>query len=202
MTPEEYLVLEDASPYRSEFYDGAMIAMTDRSYDNAVINSNLIGMMGNLARQKPWRVLSSAMRVCIEAFPLYTYPDASVIRGHPQLAANSDTTLLNPCLIVEVLSPSGRNYERRATFQHFQKIDALRDYVQISQEFPHIGCYAMLDKDARSKWVYTAYAGLDAVLLLPSLSLELPLRDIYEGVEFPAPGSTASKKHPDHDCIF
>ena len=202
MTPEKYLALEDAAPYRSEFYDGAMLAMTDRSYTNALINTNLVGLLHTLGQAERWQVLSSSMRVCIEAAPLYTYPDASVIRESPQLAANSETTLINPCLIVEVLSPPGENYERRATFQHFQKMATLRDYVAISQEEPHVGHYARLDEAAPDKWLYTAYAGMDAVLPLPTLNVRLPLREIYEDIEFPPPGRTLNKKHPLHGKIF
>ena len=201
MTPEEYLVLEDAAPYRSEYDDGAMIAMVDRSHANAVINMNVTCRLHQISRDRSWRVFGSNMRVCIEPLPLYTYPDASVTWDPPTLAANSNTTLINPCLIVEVHPPAGECYRRRATFRQFQKIGTLRDYVAVSQAGPHVGHYSRLNSSPE-RWLYTVYEGVDAALSLPTLQVELPLREIYEGVEFSRPGSTESKKHPDHAHIF
>ena len=202
MTPEEYLRLENATPYRSEYYDGAMLAMTDRTHANATINGNLLGLLHYRLRDTPWQFFSSSMRVLIDSGPIYTYPDASVTCRPPELAVHSDTTLINPVLIFEVLAPSGESCGRRATFQHFQKVKTLQGYVVIAQDSPHIGYYSRLDLEPYSQWFYTAYAGLDAVLPLSLPGVELPLVDIYEHVEFPPPGVTTSQKHPDHDRIF
>ena len=202
MTPEEYLRLENATPYRSEYYDGAMLAMTDRTHANAAVNGNLLGLLHSRLRDTPWQFFSSSMRVLIESGPIYTYPDASVTCRPPELAAHSDTTLINPVLIFEVLAPSGESYGRCATFQHFQTVETLQEYVVISQESPRIGHYSRLDLEPYSQWFYTIYEGLDAVLPLSLLGVELPLAGIYEHVGFLPPGVTTSQKHPDHDRIF
>ncbi len=201
MTPEEYIVLEDATPYRSEFYDGAMLAMKDRTHANAAINMNLLGLIHPQLRDTPWQFFNSSMRVVVPCVPLYTYPDACVVRRPARTTEYSDTTLVDPCLVIEVLSPSGENYERRANFQCFQKLGTLLDYVQISQEDAFVEHYSRMGDTAPGRWLYTSYEGMDAVLPLPSIGIELALRDIYERVEFPAPGSTPSHKHPDHDRI-
>ncbi len=202
MTPEEYIALEDATPYRSEFYDGAMLAMKDRTYTNATINGNLIVQLHPRLRDTPWEFFSSSMRVVVPSIPLYTYPDASVVRRPARTAKYSDTTLIDPCLIVEVLSPSSWNYERRANFQRFQKQETLLDYVQISQECAFVEHYSRMGNTAPGRWLYTSCGGMDAVLSLPSIGIELALSGIYEDVKFPAPGTTPSHKHPDHDRII
>ncbi len=202
MTPEEYITLEDATPYRSEFYDGAMLAMKDRTYANARINGNLIGLIHPRLRGTAWEFFSSSMRVVVPSSHLYTYPDASVVRRPARTAENSDRTLVDPCLIVEVLSPPGNSYERRATFQKFQGSKSLLDYIKVSQDCAFVEHYSRMGDSAPGRWLYTSYAGMDAVLPLPSIGIELTLRDIYEDVEFPAPGTTPSHKHPDHDRII
>ena len=202
MTPEEYIALEDATPYRSEFYDGAMLAMKDRTYANAIINGNLLGQLHSRLRDTPWEFFGSSMRVVVPSVPLYTYPDASVVRRPARTAENSDTTLIDPCLIVEVMSPPGDDYGRRAGFQHFQRLRTLLDYVKVSQEFPFVEHYSRMGDSAPGRWLYTSYEGMDAVLPLPSLGVQLALRDLYEEVEFPVPGTTRSHQQPDHDRIF
>lgn len=202
MTPEEYIALEDRTPYRSEFYDGAMLAMKDRTHANAVINGNLIGLIHPRLHDTPWEFFGSSMRVVIPALPLYTYPDASVVRSPARTAEYSDTTLIDPCLIVEVLSPSGESHERRANFQHFQKVETLLDYVKISQEHAFVEHYSRMGDTAPGRWLYTSYEGMNAALPLPSIGIKLALSDIYERVMFPAPGTTPSHKHLDHDRII
>lgn len=202
MTPQEYITLEDATPYKNEYYDGAMLAMVDRTHANAVINGNLCGMLHERLRDTHWSVMSSAMRVLIEPLTIYTYPDASVSLWPVETLPNSDTTMINPCLIAEVLAPSGENYARRAGFQHFQQIAAMQDYLVISQECCHIGHYSRVPNAPSVRWIYTAYVGVDSILKVPSLSVELPLCEVYKRVKFSSPGSTTSKKHPLHDRIF
>lgn len=199
MTPEKYIALEDATPYRSEFNDGAMLATKDRTYADATINGNLIGLIHPRLRGTSWEFFPSSMRVAILSLPLYTYPDASVVLRPARTAANSDTTLVDPCLIVEVLSPSGWNDERRAGFQRFQKLNTLSDYVQISQECAFVEHDSRIGGTAPHRWLYTSYEGMDAALLLPSIGIKLALSDVDERVRFPTPGSIPSHKHPDHD---
>ena len=141
MTPEEYLRQEEARPYRSEYFDGAMIAMTDRSYANAVINTNLTAALHSRLRDAPWEFFGSSRRVLIEAFPLHTYPGACVTRLPPESVVHSDSnaTVINPVLIFEVPPPSGEHYGRRATLQRFQKVAERQEYVTISRDCPHVG---------------------------------------------------------------
>lgn len=202
MTSEEYIALEDARPYRSEFYDGAMLAMKGRMLSNVQINGNLLMLLHRRLDDTPFQYFSSSMRVVVPVIPLYTYPDATLVRRPACTAESSDTTLVDPCLVFEVLSPSDYPYERRANFQRFQEQPILLDYVQISQDRPLIEHFSRIGDTALGRWLYTSCKGLEAILRLPSVGVELALNDIYEKVDFPLPGTTLSHKHPDHDRIF
>ncbi len=194
LTPEEYLVIEDAAEFKSEFYDGEMFAMSGGGYDHSIIATNLTAQLHARLRGGPCRPLNNDLRVQVPATEFYTYPDVSVLCGAPRFAAQSRTTIANPTLIVEVLSPSTERYDRTAKFWHYQKLATLQDYVLVTQDAPQVERFSRQGE----QWVYAAYKGLESGLPLPALSIEIPLKEIYEGVAFLSPEPLADEKlkHP------
>ena len=186
LTPEEYLAVENAASFRSEYRDGEMYAMSGAAYEHTAIASNIQGEMHTRLKGGACRPSNFDLRVYVPATQFYTYPDVTVVCGPPQFADAGRTTIVNPSLIVEVLSPSTEHYDRTAKFWNYQSIDSLQDYLLIAQETPLVEHFfrQTTDKPA-NRWLYTAYKGLAAILRLPSLNIELPLREIYEGVVFP-----------------
>ncbi len=188
LTPEEYLAIENASEDKSEYYDGEMYAMSGGSFTHSVIAANIGGELYNRLRGGSCRPLSSDMRVQVPSTHLYTYPDVSVVCGAPQFAANSANTLINPILVAEVLSPSTEGYDRTTKFWHYQKIETLRDYILAAQDTPRVEhFFRQTGSQLPEPWLYTVYEGLDTILRLPSLNIELPLRAIYGHVSFEKP---------------
>ena len=193
LTPEEYLAIEDAAEFKSEFHEGEMFAMSGGSYDHSAIATNVTTYLQIRLQGRPCRPLNTEMRLHVPDTTFYAYPDASVVCGSPQYAANSRTTIVNPTLIVEVLSPSTERYDRTAKFWHYQQLTTLQDYVLVTQDAPQVERFSRQG----DQWLYTAYKGLESSLPLPVLSIEIPLREIYEDVEFSSPPSM-TQDHPAH----
>src|SRR5262245_17637844 len=122
MTPAEYLVKERAAEFKSEYYRGEMFAMAGASYEHTVICANLVQELGSQLKGSQCRTLSQDMRVKVSASGLYTYPDVIVLCGPPELEDEQGDTLLNPRVIVEVLSDSTERYDRGAKFRQYQQI--------------------------------------------------------------------------------
>ncbi len=193
LTPEEYLVIEDAAGWKSEFYDGEMFAMSGGSYDHSVIATNVTTYLQIRLQGRPCRPLNAEMRLHVPESTFYAYPDASVVCGPPQYAPGSKTTIVNPTLIVEVLSPSTERYDRTAKFWHYQRLATLQDYVLVTQDAPQVERFSRQG----DQWLYAAYKNLESRLPLPALGIEVPLKEIYEGVEFP-PAAPTADEHPKH----
>ena len=189
LTPEEYLASEDAAEFRSEFYEGEIFAMSGGSYEHTVISSNLSRFLGNRLSGSGCRALNPELRVHVPDSTAYYYPDASVVCGSPVFATKDRTTVTNPVLVVEILSPSSERYDRTSKFWNYQKLPSLQDYVLITQEAPQVEVFSR--HEASDQWLYKACKGLDALLHFPSLQLELPLREIYDGVEFQNPAQAS-----------
>ena len=178
--------MEDAAEFKSEFYDGEMFAMSGGSYDHSVIATNTTTYLQIRLQGRPCRPLNTEMRLHVPESTFYAYPDASVVCGPPQYAAKSTTTIINPTVIVEVLSPSTERYDRTAKFWNYQKLATLQEYLLITQDAPQVERFSR----QADQWFYTACKGLNASVSLPGLGIEIPLRELYEGVEFPSSGLT------------
>lgn len=133
-TPEEYLAWERLQPQKHEFHRGEVFAMAGATFEHNQIVANVLGELRTALRQKPCRVCASDLRVKIPATGLYTYPDASVVCGRPEFEDDKLDTLLNPLLLVEVLSESTADYDRGTKFTNYRTIASLRDYVLISTD--------------------------------------------------------------------
>jgi len=133
-TPREYLAWEQAQPTRHEYRDGQVVAMAGASSNHNEIVANVLGELRAVLRETACRVFASDMRLAIPAARLYTYPDASVVCDPPEYEDESRVTLLNPTVIVEVLSDSTESYDRGKKFRYYRSIPSFRDYLLVAQD--------------------------------------------------------------------
>lgn len=176
LTLEQYLVLDREAERKSEFYDGVMYAMAGGTYAHSTIMTNTMLTLGSALKGGPCRVRNSELRV--RAGDLHTYPDVSVICGPPELDGD---TLLNPVLIVEVLSPSTESDDRGFRFSQYRKIASLREYVLIAQREPRVEVFR---RQPTGRWEMQEFTQLDQMVRFESLNCEVPMSGIYEDVEF------------------
>ena len=181
LTVEEYLAIEETADYKSEFYDGEMFAMSGGNFTHSTLKVNLYGQLYARLRGSKCRLSDSDMRVLVPATGLHVYPDASVVCGPPQFTSVQETTLVNPHLIVEVLSPSTERYDRTAKFWHYQTIPSFTDCVLVTQDTPQVEHF---HRNTNGEWLYQPYKGLSAVLKLLAQGIEIPLQEIYDNVVF------------------
>ncbi len=190
-SPQEHLALERKSETRNEYYNGEILAMSGASREHNLISVNLLRDSGNQLEDRPCEAYTSDMRVAIEATGLYTYPDVSVVCGEPRFLESEVDTLLNPMVIVEVLSPTTEAYDRGVKFRHYRRIRSLREFVLITQERMLVERFTRQGND----WVLSDLTEPDQVLKLESINCEIPLSRIYAKVTFPettgASGETA-----------
>jgi Uma2 family endonuclease len=182
MTEAEYLEFERASETKHEYIGGEVFAMTGASRHHNLITGATYASLFLQLRGRPCEVYPGDMRVQVRASGLYTYPDIGVVCGEAQLADTHLDTLINPLLIVEVLSPSTELYDRGRKFQYYRHIESLREYVLIAQDAPRIERFVRQG----DVWQFSDAVGLDASLELPSIGCTLALADVYEQVTFEA----------------
>ncbi len=180
-TVETYLAFERTSEERHEYFAGEIFAMAGASRIHNLVVMNTSASLHAQLRQKSCTVYPSDMRLKISVTGLYTYPDISVVCGQPQLEDSHQDTLLNPMLLIEVLSPSSENYDRGKKFQHYRTLDSLQEYLLISQDSPRIEHYRRQEKD---QWLLSETTRLEDSIALPSIGCQLLLADVYEKVTF------------------
>jgi len=179
MNRDEYLAFDDASSEKHQFFDGEIFAMSGGSFKHARIGTNATFQLQSRLVSSPCETMNSDMRVTTPS-GLNTYPDASVYCGEPDLTDN-DHTLLNPVLIIEVLSPSTRNYDQGDKFTHYRSIPELQDYLLIESEFIHIAHY---QRQGEHEWLLREYQSLDDLLDLASIQQQVPVGAFYNKVKF------------------
>lgn len=180
MSVAEYLAFERANEGKHDYVDGEVFAMTGASQTHNLICSYTIAALINKLGDKPCQVYPSDMRLKVSA-TRYSYPDISVVSGEPEFLDDTFDTLLNPILLIEVLSPSTENYDRTDKFRQYRKLDSLQEYLLIAQNLAHIESYA---RQPDNTWSLTDVDGLDAQVTLVSLGIALLLADIYKKVTF------------------
>ncbi len=181
VTAEEYLAFEREAEARHEFIDGQIVAMSGGTERHAIICDNLISIAKSRFRGLPCQPYSASMRVKIQATGNYTYPDLSIVCGERRFDDNRRDTLLNPQLIAEVLSPSTERHDRGWKFKNYQLIPSFEEYVLVSQEEPRVERFL---RQGDIGWLMTQVSGLENAVKFESVGCELPLSEIYEGVEF------------------
>jgi Uma2 family endonuclease len=177
ISPEEYLVIERKAEYKSEYVDGVMYAMAGGSERHNLITANIIISIGAQLRNRPCRVYPSDLKVRVPNSKRFFYPDVSVVCGETRFADEERDIILNPVLIVEVLSESTAAYDRGKKFLSYQQIDSLQEYLLVSQDEVIVEHYVRQNNDT---WIYTKAIGLEETIVLPSIECEGALRDIYD----------------------
>lgn len=184
LTPEQYLDLERKAEFKSEYHQGEMFAMAGASEAHNLIVTNCVVALGQQLRSRPCRLYSSDMRVRVSATGLYTYPDVVVVCGEPRFLDNHRDTLLNPTLIIEVLSRSTEAYDRGRKFEHYSSVESLGEYLLLSSDRMHAD---LCSRQPNSKWLRTLAGQPGDVIELSAAGCTLTLGDVYEKVEFGDP---------------
>jgi Uma2 family endonuclease len=177
--------------------------MGNRSWPNASTAdnpANLVMILGPQLKGRPCKVYANDVRVEVRSTGLYTYPDVIVVCGRALFEDGHRDTLLNPTVIIEVLSPSTEAYDRGTKFENYRALESLSDYLLVAQESPTIEHFERLPDD---KWLLSTHKGLNAVVTVVSAACSLPLRAVYDKVEWPdeetAAGILRVVKEPDSD---
>jgi Uma2 family endonuclease len=184
LTSQEYLARERQADYRSEFYRGEMFAMAGASWEHSLVKDNMAGEARSRLKGGPCRVVTSDLRVKITATGLYTYPDIVVVCDEPQFEDDMFDTLLNPHTLVEVLSDSTEKYDRGLKFGHYRQLPSVQEYVLVAQDRPLVERYV---RQPDGSWLLTAWNDLTQTFTFSSIPVQIPLAEIYRGVEFPEP---------------
>jgi Uma2 family endonuclease len=178
LSPEEYLSLERRAEFKSEYIDGVAYAMAGGSERHNLITGNLVTELNLQLRATDCKVYPSDMKVRLPNSKKFFYPDVSVVCGETQFADKERDVILNPVLVVEVLSESTEAFDRGKKFSSYQQIESLREYLLVSQGEFLVEHYLRQE----TGWFYTRASGLDSALALPSLDCRLALSDLYSKV--------------------
>ena len=186
-TLEEYLELDRTSEERLEFWDGEVFCMSGGSEWHYEIEGNVFSSLKSRLTGRGCRVFTGNARVKVPSAPPYRYADVSALCGKAEFEEIGGVdALVNPHLLVEVLSTSTEAYDRGDKFTHYKPIPTLREYLLVAQHRPHV---TRLYKQEDGLWVHTEVNDLEATLTLTSLGCELPLTELYTGVSFDAPAT-------------
>jgi len=181
-SPEEYLELERRAETRHEFVDGIIYAMAGESLSHSRICINLAGEVRAQLKGKNCEALSPNMKVRAESKGMYAYPDLTIVCGKPLFHDRQRDVLLNPKVIIEVLSPSTEIYDRTTKFQKYRLgSPTLTDYILVSQDKAFVEHFS---KQTDGNWIYRSYGEIEDFLRIETIEIELSLREIYDRVEF------------------
>lgn len=184
VTAEEYLRMEEAAAVKHEFHAGEVLAMSGGTYSHSRICANLIGEIRNRLKASQCFVLESNMRVRVATEDRYVYPDGSIVCGKPMFDALDvkQTSIINPKVVIEVLSDSTEAYDRGAKFTAYRELESVQEYVLVSQDRPQIESFV---RQEDGNWLFAAWDELSATAALRSVPIDLPLSEIYSGLTFP-----------------
>jgi Uma2 family endonuclease len=182
LTPEAYLAWERKQQARSEYWNGQVYAIAGASERHNLITANVLAGLHPQVRGRGCRVYPGDMRIHVPITGLFTYADVVVVCGQPRFLDAEFDTLLNPTLIVEVLSKSTEGYDRGQKFQNYRTVESLTEYLLISQEAYYVEHYT---RRPGNQWLLTEMRGLEGVLALPTVACTLALAEIYYQVDLP-----------------
>ena len=178
LTPAEYLDMERKVVTKSEYLSGQIVAMSGASHAHNIITMNTANQLYNQSVDRDCLVYASDMRVRVHMPVSYFYPDITVVCGEPRLEDDVFDTLLNPTVVIEVLSPSTAAYDRREKFTRYQQIASLKEYLLIVQSRMHVEHYIRQE----NQWIATEFQDSADVVPVSSIECELLLRHIYRRV--------------------
>ncbi len=179
LTPAEYLALERKATTKSEYFDGQIYAMSGASRAHNLIVVNLLSALHTQLSKRDCEVYANDMRVKVDVTGLYTYPDVLVVCDEPRFEDASLDTLLNPNVLVEVLSPSTEAYDRGEKFSHYRHLKSLQEYVLVAQNCIRVEHYLRQEE----QWLLTEFDESVDLFRLPSINCELSTRAIYAKVK-------------------
>ncbi len=180
ISEEAYLELESASETKNEYFNGEIFAMAGASRRHNLIVANVIISLGSQLKNKPCRVYPSDMRLKIEKTGLNTYPDVMVVCDEEEFTNEKQDTLLNPDVIIEVLSDSTEKYDRGEKFKQYRQLESLKEYVMISQNYRSIEKFF---RDKNGQWILTEADEQNPFIVLESSGCRLEISDVYDKVE-------------------
>ncbi|MEO0043655.1 MAG: hypothetical protein RL329_3103 [Bacteroidota bacterium] len=180
---QEYLALEEKASYKHEFFNGKIKQMPGASYQHNVIATNLTTHINNLleAQTKPFIVCNSDMKIYLPRYRHFVYPDAVVIFERPVFYENRKDIILNPILIVEVLSASTEDYDKGTKFLKYKSLTSFKEYVLVEQDMPEVTCFY---RQTEKVWEEASADQLNETIHLKSLDIHLSLGRIYRNIEF------------------
>jgi len=179
LTSEEYLAIERDADIKSEYFEGEIFAMAGAGRNHNLVEANIMRVLGNQLIESPCNVYPSDMRVKISRIDKYVYPDISVACDDEEFEDDENDTLLNPIVIMEILSKSTEAYDRGKKFEHYQYIDSFSEYFLISPNSYRVEQYVRRNKRI---WTYYLFQDEDDVINIKSIGCELFLRDIYKKI--------------------
>ncbi len=183
-TLDEYRAIEETAEERHEYCNGEMITMSGGSEVHSAIACNLLIYLGFLLRDTDFRLYNSDLRVWIPEYQRGTYTDLMVVNGEPEFNADRTDEILNPLLIVTILSPFTEAYDRGEKFRRYRSIPSFCEYLLVSQTEPYIEQYYNCDRPSGDRWQWQVYDGLDRAIELHSLNIELPMSEVYRRINF------------------
>jgi Uma2 family endonuclease len=179
-SPEQYLAMERKADFRSEYDGGFITAMAGGSREHNLISGSLCGEIRYQLKGRPGMVFLCDLRLGVGPSGPFTYPDVMAVRERCQFLDGETDTLLNPTMIVEVLSESTEFYDRGRKFAHYRQLASLEEYVMVAQYEVRVERYTRRGDD----WILSEFTSLDDILRLASINCEVPLREIYDRIEF------------------
>ena len=181
LTPEQYLRQERKSVTKHEYYRGEIFALAGASRQHNLITTNVSSELSTQLKKRSDTVYACAMRVKIDETGLYTYPDVVVVCGKARFEDKEQDTLLNPTVVVEVLSKSTEAYDRGTKFKNYRALPSLTEYVLIAQDTYHIEHYV---RQADNQWLLSEVDDPAGIVELPTIQCSLLLSEVYDKVEF------------------
>ncbi|MBV9301882.1 MAG: Uma2 family endonuclease [Acidobacteriaceae bacterium] len=179
LSEEDYLKQERAAERKSEYVQGEVFLMAGASPEHVLIVTNLVGELRQQLRRGPCKVYSTDLRLRVACAGLYTYPDVMVICGSPAFMDERRDTVLNPTLIIEVLSESTKDYDRGRKFQYYRRVPSLKSYLTVAQDVIHVEQWT---RQSDQHWMLAEFTIPDATISLQDVDARLKLADVYEGI--------------------
>ena len=177
-SPDEYRELEETAEFRNEYRDGEIVQISGGSINHSRIIRNLSRVLGNLLEGQPYELFHNDLRLWIPRYRRGTYPDVMVIEGDPLFNEGRSDEILNPMLIVEVLSKSTNNFDKEDKFRFYRSIPELREYVLVSQYEFLVEQYIKTDSN---EWLFREYEGETATVSFASVGVQMSMSEIYSG---------------------
>ncbi|MGB3613905.1 MAG: Uma2 family endonuclease [Elainellaceae cyanobacterium] len=180
-TPAEYLAQEKNSDVRHELIESGVFRMAGASANHNRISLNFCRLFPLEIQGQRYEIFMSDMRLWLPAYESYTYPDVMVIRGEPRFTDSGQTAVTNPCLIMEVLSPSTEGYDKSAKFRLYRSLLDFEEYLLVDQATHYVEQFTKVDEQ---RWLLTERVGEASVLALQSMAVEMRLKNLYDRVRF------------------